>query len=169
MALEEALRENTQALEKHSTLLQQLFESASANKAGAKDTPKTTKPAADEGDEGEGDKPKRGRGRPPKGEAEPAAATAKGPTLDDFRSKIGDWVGEFDAELFDEDGEAKDDADEKLMRKRENRKAFVRKCFDKLGVTKAPEVTDPEKRAEMLDWIDSKKRGEDPFAKAEDV
>lgn len=169
MALEDALRELTAATVDHNELLKQVL-----GKADAKTKTETKAAAksddADAGDAAEEKPARKPRARKTDGddaETKPAKA-AKGPTTDDAVSLVTGWLGEIEVETDDE-GEPLDDAEnQKLLKRRNARKAFVKKCLAKLDVEKVGEITEAGDIKKFIGWIESKKAGDDPFESDED-
>ncbi len=168
MSLEDALRENTAAMTEHNDLLRQVIGLAAkkpAAKAAASDD--------EGGDAAETKKPATTRRRAAKdedgGEADTKKSTAKtkGPTVEDVSTVVTDWLGELQPEL-DDDGEPVDDDNAKLLKRRNARKTFVKKCLAKVGAGKVSEITEAGDLKKVHDWIEAKKGGTDPFADEED-
>lgn len=150
MSLEEALRENTEALKENSALSREIIGFAAKNKGAA-----ATKADAEEA----GEKP----ARKPRATKDPDDKP-KGPTKEDVSNLVTSWLGEIDVEV-DEDGNLVDDSEEnqKLLKKRTNRKNFVKKCLTKAGVERVSELTESKDIANVFNWITTKKGGADPF------
>lgn len=189
MVLEEALRENNELLKEHNSLLTQILGAAKTGKVAEK----KAAAASDDDDADEADeKPAKRRGRPAKAaaaaaddeDAAPKKASAKkaaaaddddeetakpakkGKALktEDAINAVKTWVNEIEVEVDDEGDPIDTPANMKLFKKHQNRTAFVKKCLGNLGVTKTPELTDSDDIAKLIEWIEAKKAGNDPFA-----
>jgi hypothetical protein len=188
MALEEALLEHKKALDENNELLRQIVGAAKANmKAGDKKAA-----AADEDDEAD-EKPaatKRKPGRPAKTAAadddeapakkasskkaaasddddadeKPAAKKGKALKTDDAVEAVKGFINAVEVEVDEDDEPVDTPENQKALKKRNNRKAFVMKCLGNLGVEGTKELTDPADIAKLIKWIEQKSEGVDPFA-----
>jgi hypothetical protein len=150
MSLEEALRENTEVMKENASLMREILS------RGKSPTGTADKPAKTVDEEAGAEKPKKGT----KAKAE---AAPKGPTATEAAQQVSDWIGEVEIEV-DDDGEPTDtEENQKALRRRNNRKAFIKTCLEKIGAKKVTEIEKTEDVVKLLGWMEQKKGGTDPF------
>lgn len=163
MSLEQALKENTEALLAHTAAVNKLL-SGTANVAGSATTSTDADDTADTTDEA----PKRERGKPSPGkskrtaaevaedkaadEADAAAAgdNAEPVTFDELKVKLSKYLGEF---ARAEDKENPEGAHPEVTARRDAIKAVL----SKLGAEKLPDIAkDAEKVGKLNTWLEEK-------------
>lgn len=134
MSLEEALNRNSDLLEKHNALLEQVLSKAGASKP------------ADEG--AASGKATRGKGK----DKDDGAKGASGPSFDTLKADLAAWLGEFAKE---EDKDNPEGAHPEVAA----RKEALAKAFgsDKLQIKKLPEIADDAAKIGVLHtWLHEK-------------
>lgn len=163
MSLEQALKENTEALLAHTAAVNKLL-SGTANVAGSATDADDTADTTDEA-------PKRERGKPSPGKSKRTAAevaedkaaddadaaAAAGDTddtgavtFDELKAKVAKWLGEF---AKPEDKESPEGTHPEVTARRDAVKAVL----TKLGAEKLPDIAkDAEKVGKLDNWLETK-------------
>lgn len=166
MSLEQALKENTEALLAHTAAVNKLL-SGTANVAGSATDATTTSTDADESADTNEEAPKRERGKPSPGKSKRTAAEvaedkaaddadAAGDadtgsvTFDELKVKLSKYLGEF---AKPEDRENPKGAHPEVIARRDAIKAVL----TKLGAEKLPDIAaDAEKVGKLNTWLEEK-------------
>ena len=172
MSIEQALKENTEALLAHTAVLNKLL-SSTANVAAGTTTAASTDDAddADDTSNATDEAPKRERGKPSPGKSkrtaaevaedkaadEADAAAAAGDTddtgtvtFDELKVKLSKWLGEF---AKPEDKESPEGTHPEVTARRDAVKAVL----TKLGAEKLPDIAkDAEKVGKLDNWLETK-------------
>ena len=165
MSLEQALKENTEALLAHTAAVNKLL-SSTANVAGSASTTTTSTDADDSADTTD-EAPKRERGKPSPGKSKRTAAEvaedkaaddadAAGDadtgavTFDELKVKLSKYLGEF---ARAEDKDNPEGAHPEVTARRDAIKAVL----SKLGAEKLPDIAkDAEKVGKLDNWLETK-------------
>ena len=174
MSLEQALKENTEALLAHTAAVNKLL-SSTANVAGSATDATTTSTDTDDSADTTEEAPKRERGKPSPGkskrtaaevaedkaadDADAAAAAAAGDadtgdtgtvTFDELKVKLSKWLGEF---AKPEDKESPEGTHPEVTARRDAIKAVL----TKLGAEKLPDIAkDAVKVGKLDNWLETK-------------
>lgn len=168
MSLEQALKENTEALLAHTAAVNKLL-SGTANVAGSATDATTASNDADDSADTTDEAPKRERGKPSPGKskrtaaevaedkaADDADAAAAGDadtgtvTFDELKVKLSKWLGEF---AKPEDKESPEGTHPEVTARRDAVKAVL----TKLGAEKLPDIAkDAEKVGKLDNWLETK-------------
>ena len=170
MSLEQALKENTEALLAHTAAVNKLL-SSTANVAGSATDATTTSTDTDDTADTTDEAPKRERGKPSPGKSkrtaaevaedkaadEADAAAAAGDTddtgtvtFDELKVKLSKWLGEF---AKPEDRENPEGAHPEVTARRDAIKAVL----SKLGAEKLPDIAkDAVKVGKLNTWLEEK-------------
>ena len=167
MSLEQALKENTEALLAHTAAVNKLL-SSTANVAGSATDATTTSTDTDDTADTTDEAPKRERGKPSPGkskrtaaevaedkaadEADAAAAAgdAGAVTFDSLKKELGTWLGEF---ARAEDRENPEGTHPEVGA----RKEAIKTLLGKLGAEKLPDIAgDATKIGKLDNWLETK-------------
>ena len=173
MSLEQALKENTEALLAHTAAVNKLL-SSTANVAGSATDATTTSTDTDDSADTTEEAPKRERGKPSPGKSkrtaaevaedkaadEADAAAAAGDTddtddtgavtFDELKVKLSKWLGEF---AKPEDKESPEGTHPEVTARRDAIKAVL----TKLGAEKLPDIAkDAVKVGKLDNWLETK-------------